>query len=212
MKYLIAALGLVCLCPVAHAQGYVSAVAALTRLSDSCTPGLSDCDDSKVAGFRISAGTELPKGQQLDLGIGRVSRIEVSAMRFGRANHRGTTVVRVTNPNTFFPESQNVPAKDEVSATALAVAAVAEFPVIADLSLTARLGVAYVRGTVTRYVDGLRNGSSSDNAIRPYAGIGLEYSILPQVRLQSGFDWTRYNVDGRSGSATQLGLGAAVSF
>ena len=60
--------------------------------------------------------------------------------------------------------------------------------------------------------DGRRFDSKTKSTVQPYVGLGLEYQLPRDVKLQGGVDWTRYRVDGRSGSATQLGLGASVAF
>lgn len=194
----------------ASAQGYVGAVAALSRLSDGCTESYR-CSGTQAKGFKVFAGTRLPQGQGLDLGVGQVNRVEVSAMRFGRVNSRSNITVPDLNED-FDPIDREVTVSDQVRADALTVAAVAEFPVMDQFSLVAKLGVAYVTSTVKFTQDGAGMGSKSQNSIRPYAGVGVEVTVPGDIRVMGTVDWTRYAVDGRSGSATQLGLGASVSF
>ncbi|MFN3913753.1 MAG: outer membrane beta-barrel protein [Aquabacterium sp.] len=210
MKKIVLFASLVAACSWASAQGYVGAVAALTRLSDACTDTYR-CSGTQAKGFKVFAGTYLPKGQGLDLVIGQVNRVEVGAMRFGRVNSRSTTTVPDLDED-FNPINREVDVTDKVKAEALTVAAVAEFPVLDQFSLVAKLGVAYVTSTVKFTRDNQGIGAKSQNSIRPYAGLGVEVGLPAGIRVMGTADWTRYAVDGRSGSATQLGLGASVSF
>ena len=193
------------------AEGYVGAVAAFTRLSDSCTPGYAECSGTQTKGFKLFGGAKLSPSQTLNLGPARINRVEVAAMRFGRVNSRGTETIYVID-ESFDVVPQDASSTHEVSANALAVAAVAELPVSSELAVLARVGVAYVTATVSTRLDGAGNGSKSGNAIRPYLGLGVEYGLPMDIQLVGSVDWTRYNVDGRSGSATQIGLGASVGF
>lgn len=192
------------------AQGYVGAVAAFARLSESCTAGY-ECSGSQTKGFKLFAGARLSPSQTLNLGPARINRVEVAAMRFGRVNSNGLETIYVLN-DSFDVVPQDVASKHEVSANALAVAAVAEIPVTSDLAVLARVGVAYVTATMSTTLDGTSNGSKSGNAIRPYLGLGVEYALPNDIQLVSSIDWTRYSVGTLSGSATQIGFGASVGF
>lgn len=206
MKHIFIATVLASVGAAASAQGYVGAVAALSKLSDSCTTGFK-CEDSRATGFRFFAGHRFSDAEAWGLGVVRVNRIEVSALRFGRQRSTGTATKFLTDSAT-----KQVPSVNEVSANALVVAVGSELPIGGWFALNGRLGLAYVTASVSSTIDGLSNGSTSGNAIRPYVGVGAEFLLPLDIRLLSSLDWTRYSVKGYSGSATQLGLGASMSF
>jgi len=211
MKKNLLIAALIAASPAAFAQGYVGAVAALTRLSDACTASLR-CEDSNAKGFKVFGGAYLPASQSLNLGVAKVNRLEVSAMRFGKVSSSGQGVKYTWNDDDEVYVPANVAVKHKVQADAIAGAAVMEVALVEQLTLAAKLGLAYVSATAAIDHDGRRFNSKTKSSVQPYAGLGLEYALPGDVRLQGGVDWTRYRVDGRSGSATQLGLGASVVF
>ena len=209
MKKYFIAVGLLSASSWVCAQGYVGAVVALTKLQNSCVESYK-CNDSRGHGFKIFGGTRFNADEQLSLGGVGFSRIEVAAMRFGKQASTGTAATTVISGGNPVPAT--LAAKSEVSADALVVAAGMDWRLSRQLVAVGKVGLAYVTGTLSSSLGGVSNGSVSNNAIRPYLGLAMEIEVLPNVQVQGGFDWTRYSVDGRSGSATQLGLGAAVSF
>lgn len=197
--------------PAAFAQGYVGAVAALTRLNDACTASFR-CGDSNANGFKVFGGVYLPSAKTLNLGAAKVNRLEVSAMRFGKVSSSGQGVKYTWNDDDEVYVPSDVAVQRKVQADAIAGAAVMEIALAEQLTLATKLGVAYVSATSAIERDGRRFDAKTKSSVQPYAGLGLEYALPGDVRLQGGVDWTRYRVDGRSGSATQLGLGASVAF
>lgn len=207
MKNIFIGVAMAGFCAAVSAQGYVGAVMALSKLSNACTTGFR-CDDARGTGFRIFAGHRFTDAEALQLGGGvRINRVEVSGLRFGKQSALGQRTKFLEDSATI-----QVPVSEQVSATALVVAAGTDYQVHPGIILVGRLGLAYVTATVATTVDGRGDGSKSQNAIRPYVGAGVEYLLPDDIRFIWNLDWTRYSVDGRSGSATQLGLGAAVSF
>ena len=211
MKKNLLIAALIAASPGAFAQGYVGAVAALTRLSDACTASLR-CEDSTANGFKVFGGAYLPADQVLKLGVAKLNRIEVGAMRFGKISSSGIV------DRTFFDGDADayftvpVAGTQKVQADAILGAAVLEVPLAQQLNLTTKLGLAYVSATAALEQGGRRFDSKTKSSVQPYVGLGLEYALPSNVLLQGGVDWTRYRVDGRSGSATQLGLGASMAF
>lgn len=211
MKKNVLIAALIAVSPAAFAQGYVGAVAALTRLSDACAASLR-CEDSNAFGFKVFGGAYLPAGQVLKLGAAKVNRIEVGAMRFGKMSSSGEV------SRTFFDGDADAyftvrfPGTQTVQADAILGAAVMEIPLAQQVNVTTKLGLAYVSATAAVEQAGRKFNSKTKSSVQPYVGLGLEYALPSNVLLQGGVDWTRYRVDGRSGSATQLGLGASMLF
>lgn len=208
-KLFIAAL--VAASPSVFAQGYVGAVAALTRLNDACEP-LFRCGSSNAGGFKVFGGAYLPAAQTLNLGVAKVNRVEVGAMRFGKISSSGVGVKYAWNDDDEVYVPSDVTVKRSAQADAISGAVVMEVALADQLTLATKLGLAYVSATAAIERNGRRFDSKTQSSVQPYAGLGLEYALPGDVRLQGGVDWTRYRVAGRSGSATQLGLGASVAF
>lgn len=211
MKKNLLIAALIAASPAAFAQGYVGAVAALTRLSDACTASFR-CEDSNATGFKVFGGAYLPATQTLNLGVAKVNRVEVGAMRFGKIRSSGDVMTTFYDGDNDVYFQAPVPTTHQVQADAILGAAVMEVPLAQQLNLTTKLGLAYVSATASVEKNGRRFNSKSKSSVQPYVGLGLEYALPSDVRLQGGVDWTRYRVDGRSGSATQVGLGASVAF
>ena len=194
-----------------HSQGYVGAMISLSRMSDACAQSLR-CEGSTNAGFKIFAGSSLPAEQVLTLGSAKLGRVEVGALRFGKTTSSGQVATQVYDPVTDDFPTVLVPGRERVQADAILAAAVVDVAVLPNLNLATKLGVAYVSATAVSERNGARVDSQTKSSVQPYIGFGIEYALPYDVQLQGGVDWTRYRVDGRSGSAMQVGLGAAVSF
>lgn len=199
------------LAPLSFAQNYAGAVLALSRVADSCVTGLR-CERNNPFGFKLFAGGYLPAADQLVLAGARLSRVEVAAIQFGKVTSSGLIGKREFDVDLDDYVTVFAPGEVVVQANAIAAAAVTEFSLSDQSSLVAKLGVAYVSATLSTERNGSRIDSSTKSSVQPYIGLGVEFALPFNVLLHGGVDWTRYRVDGRSGSATQLGVGAAVSF
>jgi len=213
MKKLCFAVALAAMAPASWAQGYVGALVTLSRLTEACTPSFR-CDDDRKTGQKFFAGAYLPDAQVLSLGSAKINRVEVGAMRMGRVTSTGqvATQVYVNDADGERYLTVQVPAETRIQADAIMAAAVMEVPLVQQVNLTAKLGLAYVSATAVLERSGKRFDSVTKTSFQPYVGLGVEYALPFNVQLHGGVDWTRYRVDGQSGSATQVGLGAAVSF
>lgn len=209
MKRIVVAAMMAGLCSAASAQGYAGAVASLSRLDFGCTNG-SACDE-KGMGFKLYAGTKLSPARTLNFGIGAVDAIEMSYLKFGKGKTKGSTEIDFFEDGSIFPFP--VDTTETALADALTVAAVAHVPIIADQFLVAgRLGVAYVSSTLRRTLDNKSAGGKTSSSFQPYAGLGLEFVIPNVVKIVGSADWTKYEVDGRRGTARLIGLGAEKEF
>lgn len=190
--------------------GYVGAVLALTKVQAGCPAGF-DCDRSAMGG-QLYGGTRLKPNQVLDLGVGSVNAVQVGFLRSGDQKSNGTGIVSRNNITLGGPEDVTVPATETVQASAIYAALVANFPVVTDLNLSARLGLAYVTSTLNKGLDGLSNAGESAAKLKPYFGLGADYQVGNGFSLVASLDVTRYDVSGRQGNITAFGLGAQKGF
>lgn len=211
MKKSLLIAALMAAAPAAFAQGYVGAVLAMTRLNDACATSLR-CQDTNATGFKVFGGAYLPPHQTLSLGAAKVNRVEVAAMRFGKVTSSGTVAGKIFDGDADAYFTQPVASTLKVQADAILAAAAMEVPLAKQLNLTTKLGLAYVSATAGVERAGRRFNSTTQSSVQPYAGLGLEYNAYGSVLLQGAVDWTRYRVEGYSGSAMQVGLGASVAF
>ncbi len=193
----------------AYSQGYVGAVRSLSNIDFHCSDDV-DCHKSGQA-WRFYGGMRLAPGAAIDLGVGRIDAIEVAYMRFGSARSGGTRTVSVFDVNLGIVDVVKDVAY-KAQADALSASLVARFPVVDDLNVLGRLGVAYVSSTLRTDVGGMSDTSQTATKLKPYAGLGVEYEIPSVMKIIGSIDWTRYDVAGRSGSMRMIGVGAETSF
>jgi hypothetical protein len=199
MKRVLTLCASVLACSAACAEGYAGAVAALSRVDFGCTPGYS-CD-YKGHGGKLYAGTQLSANNSLDLGVGKLDAVEFAYLKFGGAR------ASLPAPDAFNPALHESALTD-----AVAVAAVAHFPVVDQFAIVAKLGVAYVSSTLRKAQDATSLGESTENHVQPYGAIGLEYAIPNVVKIVGSLDMTRYKVGSRKGNARMIGIGAETNF
>ncbi len=211
MKRVIAACCLAGVSSVALADGYFGAVLALSKIQSGCSSGYK-CDQVALGG-RLYGGTKLKPSQVVDLGgLGSINAMEVGYIRPGNGKSSGNKVIRRYNPDLADVEVVSVPATETVEATVIYAALVSNFPLDAQTSLSAKLGVAYVSSTLLSRVDGVSDGGQTATKFKPYLGLGAAYSIGDGLSLTGSFDFTQYDVVGRKGNITALGFGAQKSF
>ena len=54
--------------------------------------------------------------------------------------------------------------------------------------------------------------SESQTKLKPYLAAGASYTVMPGVKVVGSADWFSYSVEGVSGTARALSLGAEVAF
>jgi hypothetical protein len=219
MKKVIASLSLLAACTTALAQGYVGALVALSRIDGACA-GQNTCSETGHHAMKVYFGSSLSEDHQFDLGIGKIAAVEVGMISFGNGQSTGTAQAAqldangqvVSDPNTGSAVMVSVPASRSTSARALTFAAVSLFPMGGGVNGVLRTGAAYVTSTVNYYVQGVENGSETASKLKPYVGLGLEYSVTDNVKVVSAFDWTKFDVAGYQSSLRSFGIGAQVGF
>lgn len=193
-------------CGVAAAQGYVGAVAALTKLGSGCSGTLS-CDTSGV-GAKVYFGSKLSKESRFEFGVGEIDAVEFGVMSFGKGSY--TYNKDYVDGSTGDPFTLN--ASTVNTANALVASIVARVPLFDGASFLVRPGLAYVSSTQRYYVAGAQNGSQTETKLKPYLGLGLEYSLTDNFKVVGSFDWTRFDAASQNVNLMSLGLGAEVGF
>ncbi|RTL30106.1 MAG: hypothetical protein EKK47_11305 [Burkholderiales bacterium] len=201
----------------AHAQGYFGVIRALTNVGFTCAPG--DSCESKGQAWKFYGGTKLSPARTIDFGVGKIDAVEVSYFRTSAATASGPT--QVDDFDSFGNIVQrDTTAKVKAQVDAIVLAGVARFPIVDQLSATAKLGLAYVSTTLRSEVDGLSYNSVTQTKLRPYVGLGVEYDIPSICTIVGSFDITRVDVSDSSryysaqakGNLKLLGIGAQKSF
>ena len=194
----------------ANAQSYLGAIKALTSASISCSEQTTDCKKSGK-GWRLYGGSRLTQDKKIDLGFIQIDGIEVGYSKFSEVTSRGVGSVDYLDSDGEAQVRDGV-ANFKIQADALTAAAVTHFQIVDDLTFSARLGVAYVSSTVRTTLDGLPKKASTASKIKPYLGVGFEYTVIPDWKVVGMFDMTQFDVDGTKGTLKMFGLGAEASF
>jgi hypothetical protein len=191
------------------AQGYAGALITMSRVADGCIER-QVCDQTSM-GLRAYAGSTVAPEESLRFGNVRVASFELGLMRTGKASSSGDTTKRVIDDGG---EPVSVPAKADaqIRATAMTAAAVFEAPIVPQIMVTGRLGLAYVSATADFQVDGVSIRSRTENVLSPYAALGLGFMLSDRVKLVGSVDALRYRVAGQSGVIRQIGFGAEARF
>jgi opacity protein-like surface antigen len=199
MKRVLALAALSLVSVAACAEGYVGAVLALTRVEAGCPSGYT-CN-FRGHGGKLYAGTKLSADRAVDFSFGKIDAIEVSYLKFGG------TKADLPPPDAFNPGLHESTVTD-----AIAVSAVAHVPVADQFSVVGKLGLAYVSSTIRGAQDTTSLGGVSENHLKPYIALGLEYDIPNVVKIVGSMDLTGYQTTGRRGPATMIGIGAETNF
>lgn len=180
MKQMFVAAALVLAAGACSAQGYVGALAGLTKVSSNCRlPGVT-CDDSDQ-GYKLYGGYSFNPNVAVELGYASFGKLKMSGPG-GRAEIKGTAVSLVAALRGQFSNS---------------------------VTGVARLGFAGVNAKVSSTIAGL--GDSEDN-VKLYAGLGLEYALTKNLNVNAAADYTDVEYDGERGSAYLVGLGLQYGF
>lgn len=209
MKRTLVGIVLAGLYATASAQGYMGAVMGLSKIHVDCG-GRSPCDDRSKA-LKVYAGVQAKEGLVNNERF-KLDTVEVSFIRFGtaKANTGGRTL-------TYKDEEENdvtevASTRDNTKAHALTLAGVGRFMITPRLTASAKLGVAYVSTTVTRYVSDASDGSNTKNKFKPYLGLGLEFSVHDNVKFVASFDHTKLQTEESKGGLQMFGIGAQFGF
>jgi opacity protein-like surface antigen len=208
MKRTLVGIVLAGLYATASAQGYAGAVLGITDYGVDCRAP-SPCD-KKGNSAKIFAGTQFKSGL-VDTERFKLDTVEVGFTRFG-GTKIGAGTASLTYDSGFGNVTITAPVRVNVNATALSLAGVGRFLVTPQFTASVKLGVSVVQSTVDRYVGDIKDGSDTTQKLAPYAGLGLAYSVVDNVKLVGHIDYTRFKSDGYKGGLQTLGLGAQIGF
>lgn len=215
MKKIFVSTLLVAMATGAQAEGYVGASIGRGKLPFDCASDASSCKQS-VNVFKLYAGTRLKEARQLDLGVGRVDALEVGFLRSASKSTETRTVEQTyiiidpVNGNTV--TTRMVPQRRLVSMDALLLSPVLHVGVAQDLDLFLKAGAAIVTSTVKSTLNDVSIKSESQTKLKPYVAVGASYSVTPGVKVFGSADWVPFSVEGVSGTARALSLGAEMAF
>ena len=99
------------------------------------------------------------------------------------------------------------PVSGSYSATALSAGGAFFLPLVPKLTGIARFGLALVDGDYSAPFNG-----SSESSIEPYVGLGVAYSLNPQLSVTGSFDYMNADYPRGSGSASLFGIGLSYAF
>lgn len=179
MKKVLFAAALSAVCGLASAQGYAGALVGLAKISTDC-PFSYKCDDSST-GMKVYGGYEVAPNIAVEVGYTNFGKSKISA----------------------------VGGSGEFKSTALSVVGAFRFPIAAEFTGVARLGLASVSGKSSGTA---LTSSETKSSIKLYTGLGLEYDIAKDIKLVGAFDLTNtdFEAKGVSDSATTYMFGAGV--
>lgn len=186
MKKILLASALATMMGGAFAQVYVGGAYGMTQAEVDCS-GTYTCDKSDT-GLKVYGGYQLNPNAALEVGY-----IDFGTSRF--SGPYGFTTVHA-----------------ELDNTALTVAAALRGAFSPVVHGVLRLGVANVETTSRAVFVGVASGSSSETTLKPYLGLGLEYSFNKQLRATLGADFTQGEISGESGSVRSFNAGVQYGF
>lgn len=214
MKKIIVSTLLAAVAAGAQADGYVGASIGRGKLPFDCASDAS-CKDS-VNVFKLYAGTRLKESRQLDLGVGRLDALEVGFMRSASKSTETRTVEQTyiiidpINGNTV--TTRMVPQRRLVSMDALLLSPVLHVGVMQDVDLFVKAGAAIVTSTVKSTLNDVSIKSESQTKLKPYVALGASYGVAPGFKVFGSADWVPFSVEGVSGTARAISLGAEMAF
>jgi OOP family OmpA-OmpF porin len=80
-----------------------------------------------------------------------------------------------------------------------------------ELKVVGRLGITFLDTRVNGSINNTFYGEA-EHSNRPYFGIGLEYEVMPQIKLTAAADFTKAAYDGQTASMRLLSLGVQGDF
>jgi OOP family OmpA-OmpF porin len=187
MKKIAVAGLLTAMMSVATAQVYVGGVVGQARVNLDCTD-YPQCDKSDT-------------GQKLYVGykFNPMLALEAAYVDFGKGA-RGYTF-------SGYRVSETVEGQGALVAAAFRYAAHPQ------LSLVGRVGAAFLKSKWSQTVSTFGEfESESDNSVKPYLGLGIEFSLNKNLRLTAEADFTRAELDDDTHAVRMLGVGLQYVF
>jgi hypothetical protein len=91
--------------------------------------------------------------------------------------------------------------------------AVAWLPQLSEnWGLAARLGIGYVKTSLSGSISGLGSASGSEWNVAPYLGLGINYALTKWTKLELGVDFTKGEFDGEKADVRAVSLGFRYAF
>lgn len=176
---------------VASAQVYVGGVVGQSRVNLECEDYNLGCDKSDT-------GKKLYVGYRLNPAVA----LEAAYVDFGKA-HRSYT------ESYYF----DAPAVQSYEARGALLSAAFRYAAHPQLSLVGRVGLSFLK---SRYVGTIRDydyrESDSDDSVKPYLGLGIEFALNKNLRITAEADFTSADIDGDTGAVRLLGVGLQYAF
>lgn len=144
--------------------------------------GTSSCDTSDT-GVKLTGGYELGNGFSLELGY----------LSFGKFRAADGGVALQAKP------------------TAFTFGGAYSLPINSDWGMNFRLGAARVKAKLSASA-GSVSGSDSESSTKPYAGLGVSYAVSSTTKLELGYDSTRLEYAGETGTIRLITVGARFAF
>lgn len=223
----------------AHADGYLGASVGRGKVSVDCAAG-ETCSD-RVSVFKLYAGTRIHEGARIDIGV------EAAYLRTVNEVQRRSTTLRQGlvgtppefegDPWTTTPSLGSVPFRQDFSIDAIVIAPVFTFKVTPKFNMFVKPGVGLVTTTLKnrvenvvvanpdsedfRYSRGGSERSDSEFQVQPYISLGVDFAVLPTLKIVGSFDYLGYKSKGEnaareirkeSGSLKNLNVGAQYQF
>ncbi len=179
----------------ASAQGYIGGSAGLTSFDVDCD-GTTRCDTSD-AGLKLYAGYKFNPAFALELGY----------LDFGKVQADGYLAGYVGG--FYFSSPTFMSTQIDVSGVTVSAALRGAFT--PALNGVLRLGIASITTESSAKLLG-SSGSASETNAAPYLGLGLEYAFTKNLKGTVSADFSRFEVDGETGSVRMVGIGAQYDF
>jgi len=181
---------------VASAQVYVGGVIGQSHVNLDCADYDRGCDKSDT-------GHKLYFGYKLNPAVA----LEAAYVNFGKGTRAYT--------GSYYDGSvlRDIRVEESIEATGALIAAAFRYAAHPQLSLVGRLGLSILK---TRYEEAARfttyNSSQSDDSVKPYVGLGLEFAVNKNLRITADADFTTAELNGDSGAVRLLGVGLQYAF
>jgi hypothetical protein len=168
-------------------RAYVSLSGGASHISADCS-GTTACDNSSGAG-RVVVGYRFLPTLAVEASYGALGKI--------------TATVPI--------DGTPIDASIKGQSIGLGIAALAPFGATQAWTGIARVGVASVRTTVGVSGGGV-SGSDTSTSTQAYAGLGLNYSIAPNLEVGVAWDATRIDYQGSTGSVNIFSVVLGAKF
>jgi opacity protein-like surface antigen len=166
----------------AMAQAYVSADIGAGHTSASCA-GADSCSNNGTS-FKITGGYKLGSGFAGELGY----------IDFGKAKAATGGI------------------SGDITAKAWTIGLAYDYQVTSAFAGVARVGVASLDTKVSATEVNVGSGSESKTKAEAYYGLGANYAVAKNVKLEAGADWSHANFDGVSAVVRTISAGVRYDF